>query len=419
VYIGWHGGRRISRASPMMKPMPDSPFSLPQPGAKSAGRDRQQQIYGLVHTGGSLSIPVCVADLEQNAREVMSRQAWGYVSGGAGNERTMRDNLAAFDRRRIVPRMLRDVCERDTSIELFGRKIPSPVLLGPVGVQGVVHSDGDLASARAASALGVPFVLSTLSSFSIEEVAQASGAGPRWFQLYWGRDAGITTSMVRRAEAAGYSALVVTLDTQMLSWRERDLENRYLPFMLGKGIANFFSDPVFRLQLVQPPEADPATAIRHWGEVFGNTALTWKDLAWLRQNTRLPILLKGILHPDDARQALDCGMDGIVVSNHGGRQVDGCIASLDALPAIAEVVQGKVPILLDSGVRYASDAIKALALGARAVLLGRLFIWGLAVAGEQGVRDVVHNFMADFELTMGLSGVHSCRELDASILSEQ
>lgn len=380
--------------------------------------ERQHYIYGLVHTGGSLSIPVAVADLEHKAHEVMSRQAWGYISGGAGGERTMRDNLAAFDRWQIVPRVLQNVCERDISVELFGQKIPAPVLLGPVGVQGVVHSDGDLASARAASSLGVPFVLSTLSSFSIEEVAKASGAGTRWFQLYWGKDAGITASMLQRAEAAGYSALVVTLDTQMLAWRERDLENRYLPFMLGKGLANFMSDPVFRSHLAQTPEADPVAAIRHWGEVFGNTALTWSDLAWLRKNTRLPILLKGILHPDDARHALDTGMDGIVVSNHGGRQVDGAIASLDALPAISDVVQGKVPILFDSGVRYGADAIKALALGARAVLLGRLYLWGLAVAGEQGVRDVVANFMADFELTMGLSGMRTCRELDKSILGK-
>jgi len=379
--------------------------------------DRQQEIYRMVHTGGSLSIPVPVAELERKAHEVLSKQAWAYIAGGAGGERTMRDNVAAFDRWRIVPRMLRNVFERDTSIELFGRRIPSPVLLGPVGVQGVVHSDGDVASARAASSLGVPFVLSTLASFSIEEVAAASGAAPRWFQLYWGKDPEITASMLQRAEASGYSALVVTLDTQMLAWRERDLEHRYLPFMLGKGIANFFSDPVFRSQLAQTPEADPAAAIRHWGEVFGNTALTWQDLAWLRQHTRLPILLKGILHPDDARKALDCGMDGIIVSNHGGRQVDGAIATLDALPAVAEAVQDKVPILFDSGVRYGSDAVKALALGAKAVLLARLFLWGLAVAGEQGVRDAVANFMADFELTMGLSGVRSCGELTPEMLN--
>ena len=398
--------------------MPDTPFSVPRPDVSSPGMDRQQHIYGLVHTGGTLSVPVPVADLEHKAREVLSRQAYAYVAGGAGKERTMRDNLSAFDRWRILPRMLRDVSERDTSIEIFGQKLSSPVLLAPVGVQGIVHSDGELATARAASSLGVPLILSTLSSYSIEEVAQASGIGPRWFMLYWGKDADLTASMLQRAEAAGYSALVVTLDTQMLSWRERDLDNRFLPFMLGKGIANFLSDPVFRSQLEQTPEADPAAAIRHWGKTFGNPALTWRDLAWLRKNTRLPILLKGILHPDDARQALDCGMDGIVVSNHGGRQVDGSIASLEALPAITEVVQRKVPILFDSGVRHGSDAFKALALGACAVLLGRLYIWGLAVAGEQGVRDVVHNFMADFELTLGLSGYRSCGELDSNALTK-
>jgi lactate 2-monooxygenase len=396
--------------------MPDSPHSVPNAAARSLGMQRQFEIYQLGLAGKKLSVPIPLAQLEKKAAEVLTPQAYDYVAGGASGERTMRANLAAFDRWRIVPRMLRDVSERDLSVELLGHTLPAPVLLGPVGVQGILHADGDLASARAAASLGIPFVLSTVSSRSIEDVAQAMGSAPRWFQLYWGKDHELTRSMLRRAEQSGYSALVVTLDTAMLGWRERDLQHPHLPFLLGQGLANYFSDPVFRSRLAQPPEADPAAGIRLWASLFSNTALAWSDLGWLRQQTRVPILLKGILHTDDARRALDSGVDGIIVSNHGGRQVDGAIAALDALPAVVAAVQQKIPVLFDSGIRYGSDAIKAIALGARAVLLGRLYLWGLAVAGEQGVRDVVQNFLAEFDLTLGLSGYKSCRELDAGAL---
>ncbi len=379
---------------------------------------RQFEIYQLGLAGKKLSVPIPLAQLERKAAEILPPPAYDYVAGGASGERTLRANLAAFDRWRIVPRMLRDVSRRDLSIELFGHTLPAPVLLGPVGVQGILHADGELASARSAAALGIPFVLSTLSSRSIEDVAQAMGGAPRWFQLYWGKDHELTCSMLRRADQSSYSALVVTLDTAMLGWRERDLQHPYLPFLLGKGLANYFTDPVFRSRLPQPPEAEAASAIRLWTSLFSNTALTWADLDWLRRQTRLPILLKGILHPEDARRALDCGVDGIIVSNHGGRQVDGAIAALDGLPAVAAAVQQTIPVLFDSGIRYGSDAIKALALGARAVLLGRLYLWGLAIAGEPGVRDVVQNLIADFDLTLGLSGFRSCRDLDASVLSK-
>jgi lactate 2-monooxygenase len=397
--------------------MPDSPHSVPKPGTVSQGMQRQFEIYQMGLAGKKLSVPVSLAQLEKKAAEALPAPAYDYVAGGASGERTMRANLAAFERWRIVPRMLRDVSERDLSVELLGHTLPAPVLLGPVGVQGIIHPEGDLASGRAAAALGVPFVLSTLSSRPMEDVAQAMGNAPRWFQLYWGKDHELTGSMLRRAKRSGYSALVVTLDTAMLGWRERDLQHPYLPFLLGQGLANYFTDPVFRSRLTETPENDPAAAIRMWATLFSNTALTWSDLDWLRQQTRLPILLKGILHPEDARRALDSGVDGIIVSNHGGRQVDGAIAALDALPAVAAAIQQKVPVLFDSGIRHGSDAIKALALGARAVLLGRLYLWGLAIAGEQGVRDVVQNFIAEFDLTMGLSGYKSCREMDASVLS--
>jgi lactate 2-monooxygenase len=399
--------------------MTDTPHSVPAPGAVSPGMQRQFEIYQLGAAGKQLSAPIPLAELERKAAEILSAPAYDYVAGSASGERTCRANLEAFNHWRIVPRMLRDVSQRDLSVELLEHHLPAPVLLGPVGVQNIIHPEAEVAVGRAAASLGIPFVLSTVSSWPIEEVAQAMGGAPRWFQLYWGKDHELTCSMLQRAEKAGYSALVVTLDTAMLGWRERDLRHPYLPFLLGHGLTNYFTDPVFCSRLQQPPKADPARAIRLWASLFSNSALTWKDLAWLRKQTHLPIVLKGILHPDDARLALDHGADAIIVSNHGGRQVDGAIAALDALPPVVATVAGKIPVLFDSGIRYGSDAIKAIALGARAVLLGRLYIWGLAVGGEQGVRDVVQNFLADLDLTMGLAGFRSVKELNPSILESK
>lgn len=390
-----------------------------KPQAFPTGAEREQQIYALGLSGGKPSVPVPLDLLEQKAKEILAPQAYDYVAGGAGGEDTMRANREAFYRWRIVPRMLRDVSKRDLSVELLGARLPAPVLLGPVGVQEIIHADADVASARAAAALGLPFVLSTVSSRSMEEVAQSASKvaeSPRWFQLYWGKNPELTASMVQRAERAGYSALVVTLDTHSLGWRERDLHHGHLPFILGRGLANYFSDPVFRGLLAQPPEQNPAAAIQLWGSLFSNPALTWKDIGFLRQHTRVPIILKGILHADDAARALDAGVDALIVSNHGGRQVDGSVGALDALPGVVREVNGRVPVLFDSGIRRGADVFKALALGARVVLLGRLYMWGLAVAGEEGVRDVLLNLVADLDLTMALSGYTCCRELDASAL---
>jgi lactate 2-monooxygenase len=398
--------------------MPDSPHSVSNLTTAGIGMRRQFEIYQLGLSGKQLSTPIPLSHLEKKAAEVLSPQAFDYVAGSASGERTSRANLAAFDRWRIVPRMLRDVSQCDLTVELLGHTLPAPVLLGPIGVQNIIHPEGELAVARASASLRLPFVLSTVSSFPIEQVAQATAAGPRWFQLYWGRDHELTSSFLQRTERSGYTAVVVTLDTSMLGWRERDLQHPYLPFLLGQGLANYFTDPVFCSRLPQPPLADPASAIRLWASLFSNTALTWSDLAWLREQTRLPILLKGILHPDDARHAVHHGADAIIVSNHGGRQVDGAIAALDALPDVVAAVQNKIPILFDSGIRYGSDAVKAIALGANAVLLGRLYIWGLAIAGEQGVKDVVQNFLADLDLTMALSGQRSIKELTPSILTD-
>ena len=385
--------------------------------AKFSGVERQLEIYQAGLMAAKPTLPVSPDLVEQKAKELLEPRAYDYVAGAAGGEQTARANREAFYGWRIVPRMLRDVSERDLSVELLGKRLPAPVLLGPVGVQGIIHAEAELATARAAASLGVPSVLSTLSSQPLEQVAQACGESPRWFQLYWTTHPEVTASLLRRAEAAGYSALVVTLDTSILGWRERDLRHPYLPFLLGEGLANFFTDPVFRSLLPKPPQQDPVAAIRLWGGICSHTALSWKDLNFLRQHTRVPILLKGILHVEDAERALASGVDGLIVSNHGGRQVDGAIAALDALPAVARAVKGRVPVLFDSGIRRGADALKALALGARAVLLGRLYIWGLAVGGEQGVRETLLNFLADFDLTLALSGYRCCAELNEAALA--
>jgi isopentenyl diphosphate isomerase/L-lactate dehydrogenase-like FMN-dependent dehydrogenase len=361
-------------------------------------------------------IPVSPDELERRAQERLSPEAFGYVAGGAGGEETVRSNREAFGRWRIVPRMLRDVGERELSVDLFGERLPVPVLLAPVGVLSIVHPEAEVAVARAAAKLGLPMVLSTAASKSLEEVAGALGASPHWYQLYWGKDPELVASMLERADRAGYGALVVTLDTNILGWRERDVQYAYLPFLLGEGLGNYLSDPVFRAGLAQPPEQDPQGAILHWVQVFSNPTLTWDDLRFARERWKKPILLKGILHADDAAKALDAGMDGVIVSNHGGRQVDGAVAALEALPTVVERVGGRVPVLFDSGIRRGADAFKALALGARAVLLGRPYVYGLALGGAQGVEEVALNFLADFDLTLALSGYRSVRELSAATL---
>src|SRR5260370_8796282 len=310
-----------------------------EPQAMPTGPERELQIYALGLSGGKPSVPVPLELLEQRAKEILAPRAYDYVAGGAGGEDTMRCNREAYDGGRSVPRMLRDVSRRDLSVELLGARLPAPILLGPVGVQEIIHADADMASARAAASLGLPFVLSTMSSRSMEEVAQSAAKvaeSPRWFQLYWGKNPELTASMVQRAERAGYSALVVTLDTHSLGWRERDLNHGYLPFMRGQGIANYFSDPVFRGLLEQPPEENPMAAIQLWGSLFSNPALSWKDIGFLRRHTRVPIILKGILCAHDAARALEAGVDAVIVSNHGGRQMRG---GLGAVAGMSDVVR--------------------------------------------------------------------------------
>ncbi|WP_406294982.1 lactate 2-monooxygenase [Embleya sp. NBC_00888] len=378
----------------------------------------QDSIYldGLL-TGETPAYPIDASDLEAAAGELLEPGPRGYVLGGAGGGATMRANRAAFERRRIVPRMLRDVGGRDLSRSVLGTDLPAPVLLGPVGVQSIVHPEGELATARAAAGLGVPMVASTASSYTLEEIAAASGSGPRWFQLYWPRDNDVTVSLLARARAAGYTTLVVTLDTWFLGWRPSDLDRAYLPFLRQVGIANYLSDPAFLAGLSKPIAEDPTAAIAHWAGMFSDPTKTWDDLAFLRENWIGPIVLKGILHPDDACRARDAGLDGIVVSNHGGRQLDGAIGALDALPSVVEAVGADLTVLFDSGVRTGADVLKALALGARAVLVGRPYVYGLALGGEAGVRHVLRCLLAEFDLSMALSGHAALDELDASALA--
>lgn len=381
------------------------------------GPDRQVQLYTRVRGETAEAAIVSIDDWEQRAREILDDGAFGYVAGGAGGEDTIRANREAFYRWRIWPRMLRDVADRDLTTVVCGTSLPAPFLLAPIGVQSIIHPEADRAPARAAARTGIPFVLSTVSSATIEEVAAAMGDAPRWFQLYPGKDRAVTTSMIQRAEAAGYSALVVTLDTTILGWRERDLRLAYLPFLQGQGIANYVSDPVFRTQLPAPPEENMQAAVMHWLATYGNPGLTWPDLEFIREQTRLPVLVKGIMHPGDAELALQHGVDGLIVSNHGGRQVDGAMAALDALPAVCEVVQGRVPVLMDSGVRRGADVIKALALGAQAVLIGRPYLYGLAVAGEAGVEQVIRNLMAEIDLQLALSGCRCLGDVDRTLVT--
>jgi lactate 2-monooxygenase len=377
----------------------------------------QYEIYAGGLAGETPKLPLHSEQLQERAREVLSPQAFGYVAGSAGAELTARANLQAFERWQIVPRMLRDVSERDLSTTILGTTMPAPVLLAPVGVQSIVHPQAELAVGRAAASSALPFILSTASSHSIEDVADAVGQASRWYQLYWPKERELAASFVTRAGDAGYQAIVVTLDTWMLGWRPRDLQNAYLPFLKGEGVANYFSDPVFRGALEKPPEEDPGAAIGHWAYQFSNPSVTWADLAWLREQTALPIVLKGILHPDDARLALDAGVDGLIVSNHGGRQVDGAIAALDALPGVREVVGDSFPLLFDSGIRTGADVFKALALGADAICLGRPYMWGLALDGQAGVEHVLRCLLGELDLTLALSGHTEIAQLERSSLT--
>jgi lactate 2-monooxygenase len=432
--------------------------TAPIPSDADFGRRRQASIFLRGLAGRREPVPAAPDALEARARKAMSTEAWTYVAGGAGAERTMAANRAAFDRWRIVPRVLRDVGERDTSITLFGRRLPSPFLLAPVGVLDLAHRDADVAASSGARAAGVPIIWSNQASVSMEACARAmdaAGGGARWFQLYPSSSDALIASLVKRAEACGCDAIVLTLDTTMLGWRPRDLDLGFLPFLHGRGIAQYTSDPVFRASLrersptragtAEPPTApltaptllaafgqmrrfpgslggklrsgDARRAVERFIATYSRPTLTWEQVARIRALTRLPLLLKGVLHPDDARRAREAGADGIVVSNHGGRQVDGAIGALDALPGVVAAAGG-LPVLFDSGVRTGTDAFKALALGAAAVCVGRPYVYGLAIAGERGVATVLSNLRAELDLTLGLAGLTSIAAVTRDALAE-
>jgi isopentenyl diphosphate isomerase/L-lactate dehydrogenase-like FMN-dependent dehydrogenase len=380
----------------------------------------QYEIYLEGMSGQTPDFPLELTELERRFEAEVDSVPRDYVSAGAGAEDTMRENLDEFRKWRIVPKMLTDVETRDLTTTVLGTTMPAPVMLAPIGgIQSLLHPDGELAVARVAAELGIPMVLSTVSSKTLEEVGEALGDTPRWFQLYWPSEDAFTKSLLQRAEDAGYSAIVVTLDTRILAWRPRDLRNAYLPFIRGDSIANYLSDPVFRAGLEKSPEEDLVAAAFRWMSMFAYASTTWESLAFLRDATQLPIVLKGIVHPDDARRAAEVGVDGIIVSNHGGRQVDGSIATLAALPAIKEAVPQGFPVLLDSGIRTGADVVKAMALGASAVLLGRPYIWALGVGGESGVKQLLRGFLADVDLTLALSGFTSFDDIDTGLLVRQ
>jgi lactate 2-monooxygenase len=370
------------------------------------------QVQNAIYVAGESPWPIAAAEWEARAAEKLEPGPFDYIAGGAGSEATMRANLEAFERRRLRPRMLAGTAERDLSVEVLGTRSPAPFFLAPIGVLSIAHEDGEVGVARAAAATGVPMILSSAASHTIEEAAEAMGDAPRWFQLYWVNDREVAISLVRRAEASGYGALVVTLDTMTLGWRPRDLANGYLPFLGGEGCAQFFSDPVFRSRLAQPPEEDPLGAAVAMLQTFPNLGLTWDDLSWLRGQTELPLLVKGILRGDDAVLARESGADGVIVSNHGGRQVDGAVAALDALVEVRDELGPEAVVLMDGGIRGGSDVLKAVALGADAVLLGRPYAYGLAVGGQEGVEAVIRHLMADTDLTLALTGARRPGDLD-------
>lgn len=410
-------------------------------GSLSFSKERQKNIFTGGFRGQNPVVPVSFDALKAKARARISNKAFAYIAGGAGDESTIDSNRKAFNKWRILPRMLRNVSSIDTSVSLFNTTSPVPFMLAPIGVLEVANTEADLAVARAAAAKKVPFIFSSQASVDMESCAGAMGSSLRWFQLYWSKNDDLVKSFVKPAEQCGCEAIVLTLDTTMLGWRPRDLDLAYLPFLHAKGIAQYISDPVFQAMVDEAPKPDnkdgitfsaiinliamsqkypgsfwknittkrPLKAVKTFIDTYSRPSLTWDNLSFLRDLTSLPILLKGILNPNDAQKAVDCGMDGIIVSNHGGRQINGAVSALQMLPEIAQKVGQQTTILFDSGIRSGSDIIKALALGADSVLVGRPYVYGLAIAGSSGVQEVIENFRADVELTMGLSG---CKNID-------
>ncbi|MBX7551100.1 lactate 2-monooxygenase [Streptomyces sp. tea 10] len=378
--------------------------------------DYQNEIYFAGLHGVVPRLPMTYADLEPPAQAAMTPSVRSYVAGGAGDEHTQRANVTAFEQWGLIPRMLVGAKERDLSVDLFGMRLPSPLFMAPIGVIGLCAQDGhgDLATARAAARTGVPMIASTLTVDPMEQVTAEFGGTPGFFQLYTPTDRDLTESLVHRAEKAGFKGIVVTLDTWITGWRPRDLAVSNFPQLRGNCLANYTSDPVFRSRLARSPEDDPQAAVAEWVRIFGNP-LTWDDLPWLRSITDLPLILKGICHPDDARRARDAGVDGIFCSNHGGRQANGGLPALDALPEVVEAADD-MPVLFDSGIRTGADVIKAIALGATAVGVGRPYAYGLALDGADGIVHVLRSLLAEADLVMAVDGYPTLADLTPDTL---
>ncbi len=381
------------------------------------GLDAQMIIYGNSLSGKTYDVPLSWKEWQEKAEAQLAAGPWWYVEGGAGEQETMSANRDAFLKYQIRPRMLRNVADRDIRVTLFGVSYPAPFLFAPIGVQSIIHHDAERAPARAAAKMGIPFVLSTVSSVSVEEIATEMGQAPRWFQLYPGKDEQIVASMIQRAEASGYSALVVTVDTTMLGWRMSDLRNAYLPFLQGEGIINFVTDPYFHARLGEAKD-NPEAIIREFLDVYVNPSFTWEHLRDVRAQTKLPLLVKGLTHPEDAIKAFEIGADGIIVSNHGGRQVDGAISALDALVEVRNAVGTDATVLMDSGIRTAADILKAKALGADAVLMGRPYAYAMAVGGQTGIEQWAHHLLAELDLEMALAGYARIADVDSSFVKK-
>lgn len=353
---------------------------------------------------------------EELAKEKLSAESAGYIWGSAGTRETHNKNLSSFKKWSIVPNRLVKADLPDLSTKIFGETLPFPIAIAPIGVQRIFNPEGEVAATAAAANVSVPYILSTASSTSIEKVAESNGAGNRWYQLYWPANEhnDITTSILNRAKAEGYKVLVVTLDTYLLGWRPSDMDNGYNPFLRADsiGVEIGFSDPVFQKYFKnkygKEISEDVQTAAAEWaGIIFPGISHDWDDLKFLQKHWDGPIVLKGIQTVADAKKSVNAGVQGIVVSNHGGRQQDGGAASLAMLPKIYEAVKGKLEIIFDSGVRSGSDIAKALALGANLVLIGRPYAYGLALGGKEGVEHVLKCLLGELELTLHLAGIPS------------
>lgn len=352
------------------------------------------------------SFPIGTAQLEEAAKHILPEEVFGHVRSGASGEETLRKNTKAFEKYSIVPRFLNNVSSVDTSVRILGKEYAHPFMTAPIGHLKMVHEEPDFAIASVAASMNIPYIQSTVTARSIEEISRAVPNGPKWFQLYWSNNNAISYSMAERAEKAGYEAIVVTVDTVMLGWREDDMRHQYSPLKKGYGKANYVQDPAFQAGLRENQnEIDSIIENLH------HPTLNWDNITELLQRTKLPIFLKGILHPEDAKQAIQLGVDGLIVSNHGGRQMDGIIPSLEALQAIRQAVGPGFPLLFDSGIRRGSDIIKALALGADAILLGRPYVYALALQGEAGVQKLFANLAQEVSVSMALSGAKTIEEV--------